>query len=71
VVEVPTVSRLLKPAHTQLSSSQSVPSPVSDDGGNAARIALLESRVASLEAEHVKLAKEVRALHQKMEKMDA
>jgi hypothetical protein len=70
VVEVPAVSRLLKPLPRQASSSRSVPSPASDDGSNSARIAFLESRLTSLETEQENLVKEVQELRRKVENMD-
>ena len=71
VVEVPAVSQLLKPMRRQDSSSRSAPSPASDDGSNAARIASLERRLAFLEADHGKLVTEVQELHLRVERMDS
>jgi hypothetical protein len=71
VVEVPAVSRLLKPTRRQDSSSRSAPSAASDDGSNAARIASLESRVTSLEAKQASLEKEVRELRLTVESLDS
>ena len=70
MVEVPAVSQLLKPSRRQGSSSRSVPSPASDDGGNAARIALLESRLTLLEAEQADLVKQVQELRHTVENMN-
>jgi hypothetical protein len=71
VIEVPAVSELLKPTCRQVSSSRSGPSPASDDESNTARIASLERRLAFLEADQLKLTKEVQELRLRIEKIDS
>jgi hypothetical protein len=48
-VEVPRTSQMLDPTLRQASRSRSDPSPTSDDGNNASRIAVLERRQDQLE----------------------
>ena len=49
VIVRPRPQQLLEPAQRQASSSRSDASPVSDDGSNAARIAVLERRQGAME----------------------
>jgi len=51
-VEVPSVSRFLKPTHSQPSHSHSDTSQVSEDRSNSARIAALEKKVDELQKMH-------------------